>query len=149
MARKLTRTDTVNSGDLVVLYKTSQGDYRGIPAADFLEYVKSNLGQVNYDTQNVVVAASGQTVTVTDNGNNIWVIIRPATAYAAMTILLPTLATSIDGQEIKVFCTRQITTLTVNGNGAVDVLGEPTALAAEDFFTLRFDSASNSWYRVA
>ena len=148
MASKLTRTDAVNAGDLVVLYKNNQGDYRGIPESDFIDYIKTQLGQVTFATQNVVVAATGQNVNVTDNGSNIWTIIRPAAAYAAMTITLPALATSVDGQEIMVFCTRQITTLTVNGNGAVDVLGEPSSLAADDHFKLRFDSASSSWYRV-
>lgn len=148
MANPLTRTDTVSSGDLVVLYKTSQGDYRGIPAADFVTYLKTQFGQVTFSTQNVVVASSGQNVNITDNGGSIWAIIRPAAAYAAMTITLPALANAVDGQEIMVFCTRQITTLTVNGNGAVDVLGEPSALAAEDHFKLRFDYASSSWYRV-
>jgi len=148
MANRLTRTDTVNSGDLVVLYKSNQGDYRGISASDFLTYVLSNLGQANFTTQNVVVSSSGQNVNVTDNGSNIWAIIRPAAAYATMTITLPTLATSVDGQEVLVFCTRQITTLTVNGNGAVDILGEPSSLAADDYFKLRFDSASSSWYRI-
>lgn len=148
MASKLTRTSTVSGGDLVVLYKNGQGDYRGIPESDFVTYLKTQLGQVTFVTQNVVVAATGQNVNITDNGSNIWAIIRPAAAYAAMTITLPTLATSVDGQEVMVFCARQITTLTINGNGAVDVLGEPSSLGADDYFKLRFDSASNSWFRV-
>lgn len=148
MSASLARTDSVTSGDLVVLWKTSQGDYRGIPASGLLDYIKTNLGQVNFYTQNVVVSSSGQNVNVTDNGTNIWLIIRPAAAYAAMTITLPIFSNAVDGQEIMVFCTRQITTLTIDGNGAVDVLGEPNALAAESFFKLRFDSASNSWYRI-
>lgn len=148
MASKLTRTDVVAAGDLVVLYKNNQGDYRGIPDSDFVNYLKTQFGQVSFATQNVVVAASGTNVNITDNGSNIWAIIRPAAAYAAMTITLPALANAVDGQEVMVFCTRQITTLTVNGNGAVDVLGEPSALAADDHFKLRFDSASSSWYRI-
>lgn len=148
MANKLTRTDAVTSGDLVVLYKTNQGDYRGIPASDFVDYVKTQMGQVNFVTQDVVVSSSGYNVVITDNGNNIWTIIRPIAAYAAMTITLPAFANAIDEQEVMVVCTRQISSLTVDGNGAVDVLGEPSSLAAESFFKLRFDANTNSWYRV-
>lgn len=148
MSKKLTRTDAVSTEDLFVLWKTADADYRGAPASAVIAYIQSLIGQVTFVTQNVVVASSGYNVNVTDNGANIWLIIRPAAAYAAMTITLPALANAVDGQEIMVFCTRQITTLTVDGNGAVDVLGEPSSIAAEDHFKFRFDSSSNTWYRV-
>lgn len=149
MSSKLTRTDAVASGDLFVLYKASDSDFRGCPTNKVMDFIKSQLGQVNFVTQSEVVAASGFNVNVTDNGGNVWLILRPAATYAVGAITLPALANAVDGQEVMVFCTRQITTFTVNANGAVGVYGEPTSLAADSFFKLRFDANSNGWYRVA
>ena len=80
---------------------------------------------------------------------NIWLILQPTASFASGTVTLPPVADVVDGQEVIVFCSRQITTFTVDGNGAVDVLGEPSSLAAESTFTLRFDESSISWYRIA
>jgi hypothetical protein len=62
--------------------------------------------------------------------------------------VLPASTTAADKQTINVNCTQSVTTLTINGNGAT-VTGAPTTLAANAFFTLRFDAVTSTWYRVS
>lgn len=92
---------------------------------------------------------AGATVQVTDADDDIFLLLTPSGTIATLTVKLPASPASIrDGQEVKVFSTQIVTALTVNGNGASDVLGEPSALAANGYFTLRYDSQNSIWYRV-
>lgn len=81
------------------------------------------------------------------DGASVYLLMTPLATYAAGTIVLPTLAQCIDGQELLVSCTQIVTALTVSGNGAT-VNGAPTTLAANGFFRLRFNFPSASWARV-
>lgn len=146
---QLSAVSSLNLGDLLAIFSTNNGDARKASLSVLLDFIQENIGQVGFVTQNAVVSSSGFNVQVADNGSNIWVILRPVADYAAGTITLPALANAVDGQEVKLFTTRQVTSFTVDGNGAVDVLGEPSTLVANGYFTLRFDASSNSWYRSA
>lgn len=146
---QLSAVSKLQLGDLLAIFSTNNGDARKASLSVLLQFIEDNIGQTSYVTQREVVASTGFNVNVTDNGENIWLIMNLTGSFATGAITLPPLANAVDGQEISVFSTRQVTTFTVNGNGAVAVLGAPTALAAESTFTLRFDSGSNSWYRVA
>ena len=156
MAKNLTRTDAVASGDLFVLYKTSAGDYRGAPADVIVAYMQDQLtfpsfeGQASFLTQYAVPSSTGFNVTVGNSnpGKNIHLILTPTAGFAAGTITLPIANSSIDKQEVLVNCTQQVTTLTVALNGAVAVTGAPASLAADDFFRLKFDLQTQTWYRV-
>lgn len=154
MSKKITRTDSVATGDLFVLWKTSDGDYRGCPASDVLQFLQSNLtfpDQGGYTTQYSAPSATGFNVTITDgvdDNTNVHLILTPTAGYAAGTITLPPVAGLSDKQEILVNCTQQVVTLTIDGNGATAVTGEPTSLAADDFFRLKYDLATKTWYRV-
>lgn len=151
----LTRTDTIASGDLVVLYKTSQGDYRGLSAANLLTYLNANLsvsaGFGAYTTQYAAPSSTGFTVTITDEADdntNVHLILTPTGTLAAGTIKLPAVSGCIDKQEVLVNSTQEITTLTIDGNGATAVTGEPASLSANGFFRLKLDLATSTWYRV-
>lgn len=146
---QLSAATSVNLGDLFVLFSTNNGDARKLAASVLLDFIQSNIGQGSYVTQRTVVASTGFNVQVTDNGGNIWLILQPTATFASGAITLPPVANVIDGQEVLVFCTRQVTSFSVDGNGAVDVLGEPSTLTAESFFTLRFDAGSSTWYRIS
>tara|TARA_R110000744_G_C19336636_1_gene559094 strand:- start:231 stop:686 length:456 start_codon:yes stop_codon:yes gene_type:complete len=145
---QLPASDELQGGDLFAVYKQANGDARKVAASVLLDYVKANSGQSNYVTQSVVVASSGFNTSVASNGNNIWLILNLTASFASGTITLPPLAEVVDGQEVLVFCNRQVTSFSVDGNGAVAVNGAPTSLSADAFFTLRFSSAANSWYRI-
>lgn len=146
---QLSAVSTLQLGDLLAIFSTNNGDARKASLGVLLEFIEQSLGALTYVTQSEVVAATGFNVNVTDNGQNIWLIMNLTSNFADGAITLPTFANAADGQEVSVFSTRQVTTFTVNGNGAVGVLGAPTTLAAESYFTLRYHAASSSWYRVS
>lgn len=155
MAKRITRTDEVTTGDLFVLYKTAAGDYRGAPANVVLEYMQDNLvfptatGVQQFVTQYAAPSSSGFDIAIDPaDGSNVHLILAPTAGFAVGEITLPPIANCIDKQEILVNCTQQVTTFTVDGNGATAVTGEPGQLAADDFFRLKFDDLTNTWYRV-
>jgi len=76
-------------------------------------------------------------------------LLQPAGALATGTITLPLNTGVPDGTEILITTTQQITAFTLALNGATAAYGDPAALAAEDFFRMRFYQSTNSWYRIA
>lgn len=148
---RLSRTDSITAGDLIVLWKTCDGDFRALPMPTFLEYLNSNLTLANsgqFTTQYAAPSSSGFSISITNTGANIHLILTPTAGFAAGTLVLPPVADAVDKQEILVNCTQQITTLTIDGNGATAVTGEPGSMGADDFFRLKFDSLTSTWYRV-
>lgn len=128
-------------------------DYR-IKWSVLQAYLQANLtfptftGFVNFATQYAAPSSSGFSVQITDTGANTHLILTPTTGFAAGTIVLPNVANAIDKQEVLVNCTQQVTALTVDGNGAVGVTGEPSSLGADDFFRLKYDLLTQTWYRI-
>lgn len=152
---QLSAISTLTAGDLFALFSTSNGDARKCAVSVLQSYLQANLtftasGAVaEYVTQYAAPAASGFNVAVTDGDDNIWLILTPLAGYAAGTITLPASSGAVDKQQVNVNCTQAVTTLTIGANGASAVVGAPTALTANQFFTLRFDAATSNWYRVA
>jgi hypothetical protein len=107
-----------------------------------------DLAANGYATQYSAPSATGFSVQITDSSADTHLILTPVAGYAAGTIVLPAVANAIDGQQIMVNCTQAVTTLTVDGNGATAVTGEPATLAANAFFTLKYDAVTSTWYRV-
>ncbi len=138
--------DVFTSANTIAI-NVSGRDYQ-INGADFMTYVIEQLGTPAFTVQNSAPAATGFSIQVRDSSVNIWLTITPLGSYAAGTVVLPDPANAIDGQEILVTCSLAVTTLTVSGNGAVDVIGEPTTLAAGGFFRLRYQATPSIWYRV-
>ena len=107
---------------------------------------------VNESNTQTAVPTAGSTVQVTDASANVFLYIAPAGTLATLTIKLPTGSGSAvavaDKQEIKVFTTAAVTTLTIDANGATAVLGGPSSLAANGYFTLRYDAGTSNWLRV-
>lgn len=143
---RLSLQGTITASTVFAINVNGQ-DYRATAGA-LVTYLQSALGGGEFTTQYAVPAATGFSVQVNDSDDNTWLIINPLGAYAAGTIVLPAVANCVDGQELIFNCTQAVTTLTIDGNGAVDVLGEPTTLAANAYFRLRFQGASKVWYRV-
>lgn len=148
---QLAAADAITAGDLFVIYSAANGDARKAAASLLLAYLQSELtGTGGFETQYFAPGATGFSVTVapTTEGGSVYLLMTPAAGYAAGTIVLPPLASSVDGQEVLVSCRQIVTALTVSGNGAVAVNGAPTTLAANAFFKMRYDGVSQSWYRV-
>jgi len=150
---QLTAVDSLQSSDQLAVYDSSNGDARKSSLNVLLTWMQSNLTFTetqfpSYTTQYAAPSASGFDIQVTDGSNNIHLILTPTAGYAVGEITLPAVANCIDKQEVLVNCTQQVTTLTVDGNGATAVTGEPASLAADDFFRLKYDLTTKTWYRV-
>jgi len=145
---QLSAISSPNSSDLMVVYSLSNGDTRKMTLANLLAWLSPQITAADDKvTKYAAPSATGFTVTVTDSSASQWLLLTPVAGYAAGTITLPASGNCVDRQEILVNCTQAVTTLTVAGNGST-VTGAPTTLAANDFFTLRFDAVTAAWYRV-
>ncbi len=150
---KLTRTDTVSAGDVLPVYVQNQGDARGAAVSVLQEYMQENLtfpaatGLQEYVTQYAAPSATAFNIQIVA-GSNIHLILTPTAGFAAGAITLPPLAGLVDKQDILVNCTQQVTAFTINANGATAVTGEPSSLGADDFFRLKYDAGTSTWYRV-
>lgn len=145
---QLNAIDTPSGSDLLPLYSQSNGDARKLSISNLMTYIKSQFTAPQFVTQFATPQNSGFSVSVTNGTDNIWLILNPGAGYAFGTIVLPVADVAIDGQEVLIVCSRQINALTIDGNGALEVRGAPAAIGADDFFRLRFQSLSRTWYRV-
>ena len=140
--------DNVDSISPSTLFAVNQNglDYNCTAAvvADFIEQnVTVNDGKVIQYASPI----AGSTVAISGTNNSVWLVLTPISTVATLTILLPQVSGCVANQEILVNTTQTITALTVNLNGAVGG-GVPTTLAANGFFTLRFEPVIQKWYRV-
>lgn len=148
---KLTRTDSVGAGDVVPVYVQNQGDARGAAISVLQAYMQANLDFDNQaqETQYAAPSATGFSIAIAAGPQSTHLILTPTGAFAAGTLVLPAVATAIDKQSFTVNTTQAVTTLTISANGATAVIGAPTTLAANAFFTIRFDLTTKNWYRTA
>jgi hypothetical protein len=125
-------------------------DTRKITLTEITDYITANISanMSGYITQYSAPSATGFTVSVTDSQDSIHLILTPTAGFAAGTITLPAASNCLDGQMVLVNCTQAVTTLTIGANGATAVTGAPTTLAANAFFTLKYDKPALSWFRI-
>jgi hypothetical protein len=139
----------VSGGDLLPIYVPNNGDARKVSITQLLTYFQSTFAAPTVST-NLYTPGTGFNITApTPVSEQQWILIQPASTLATGTITLPLNTGTPDGTEILITTTQQITTFTLALNGAAAAFGDPTTLAAEDFFRMRFVQATNSWYRIA
>jgi len=139
----------VSAGDQLAVYAPNTGDARRLPISSLLQYFQQVFAAPTLAT-NIYVPATGFNIAVpTPVAQQQWVLLQPVSTLAVGTITLPLNTATPDGTEVLITTTQQITTFTLGLNGAAAAFGDPTTLAAEDFFRMRFVQATNSWYRVA
>jgi hypothetical protein len=143
---QLSSLDTIQLGDLLAVWATNNGDTRKASMSLMLSFMQANLALPgSLTTQYAAPSATAFSVTV--SAANTWLLLTPTSSFASGTIVLPSAPT--DRSEVSVNCTQIVTALTVSGAGRT-VTGAPTTLAAANaFFTMRFDAATNAWYRVS
>jgi hypothetical protein len=142
--------DTPSSGDQIPVYSPNNGDARRMSLGALLDFFRQQFISPGAPTVQLVIPADGFNYTVADPDNvRGWVILRPLTTLAAGTVTLPPPSVLIDGMEITFNTTHQITSFSIVLNGASAIYGAPLTLAAEDWFSIRYDKTTNSWYRVA
>lgn len=143
---QLSTAAPLNASDQVPLYSSPNGDARKTSLTALAAFLQTLLAAPGVPaTQYASPNATGFTVTIApaSTGASVWLLLTPVAGYAAGTIVLPA---GVDGQEVRVSCTQAVTTLTVSG-GTIN--GAPTTLAANGFFSLRYDGVNASWYRTA
>jgi len=139
----------VSGGDLLPIYVPNNGDARKVSITQLLTYFQSTFAAPTVST-NLYTPGTGFNITApTPVSEQQWILIQPASTLATGTVTLPLNTGTPDGTEILITTTQQITTFTLALNGAAAAFGDPTTLAAEDFFRMRFVQATNSWYRIA
>jgi hypothetical protein len=140
--------DNPSAGDLLIAFDTSSSDTRKISLSDLAAYILSTESSTSNITQYAAPSATAFNIQISDTSDNTWLVLTPTGTFAAGTITLPAIANVADKQEVKVVCTQIVSALTVAGNGA-SVVGAPTDLAANGYFTLKYDTLYQTWYRVA
>jgi hypothetical protein len=145
---QLNAVDNPNGSDLLPIYSQQNGDARKLSLTNLLTWLTSaaNMGLDNRVTQ-YAVPLPGDTVLVTDEKKNVWLIITPTGTLATLTIKMPLMPNTVDRQELLVNSTQAVTALSFDSNGST-LIGAPTSLAANAFFRLRYDAVSKVWYRV-
>jgi hypothetical protein len=139
---QLSSVSSLQGGDNIAVWDTSNGDSRKCSITTLMEYVNANVTTVTQNTQYAAPAATGFSVTV--NTGNVWLLMTPVSTYATGAIVLPAGAT--DKDTVTVNCTQIVTSLTVSSGATV--AGAPTTLAANGFFTMRYDGTTSTWYRI-
>lgn len=136
-------------GDQIPVYSPNNGDARRLPLNALLQFFQQNFASPTLAT-NIFTPGTGFNVAVPTPVNaQQWILIQPAGTLAAGTVTLPLNTQTPDGTEVLITTTQQITAFTLALNGAAAAYGDPTTLAAEDFFRMRFVQSTNSWYRIA
>jgi hypothetical protein len=139
----------VSGGDQFAVYSPNTGDARRLPVSALLSYFQQTFAAPTLAT-NIYVPGTGFNIAMpAPVSQQQWVLIQPAGTLATGTVTLPLNTATPDGTEVLITTTQQITGFTLAPNNATALYGDPTTLAAEDFFRMRFVQATNSWYRIS
>ncbi len=142
------QVDVLTASDTIQVRPSQYGDSRTASMTAVAAFVQSTITTSdNKTTQYAAPSATGFSVSIGGSGASVWLVLTPLATYATGTIVLPAVATVVDKQELLVNTTQIVTALTITPNGAT-VTGAPTTLAANAFFTLRFEAVTKTWYRV-
>lgn len=142
---ELTSLDTILATDQVPLYSASNSDARKASISLLKEHFQDGLVEHTFVTQYAAPAASGFSVSITNGSDNIWLILTPAAAYAAGTIVFPAVANCADRQEVIITVTEDVTTVTYDGNGAT-VADGATGFTANTSIRFKYDLVMLTWY---
>lgn len=148
---QLSEVAACSAGQQVPVYDPANGDARKFSLTTLLTWLQSvlTIGRPEPLTQYSAPSATGFSVQITDGDEDVHLILTPAAGYANGTIVLPAVANVRDKQLVIVNCTQTLGALVVDGNGATAVTGEPALFAAaNEFFTMKYDLATSTWYRV-
>lgn len=145
---QLSSLDEIETNDLLVVYQEKNQDPRKGSIGLLLEFIESNLPLNSDFASQYSSPITGATVQITNGSDSVHLILSPAGTLATLTIVLPSVASVVDKQEILVTSTQVLTALTISINGASNILGAPTTLSAGGFFRLKYDANQSSWNRI-
>lgn len=146
----LSTAKNIEAGDLIPIFQGSSGRARAASVGALAVRVSEMIeGEQDETTYGLLTAGNGFSLPIVPQtaGGSVWAQIATSGTASAATITLPSAIDRGDGQEVLVTVTNAVTALTVNGGDAT-VKGAPASMAANGFFRLRYDSVSNTWFRV-
>ena len=144
---QLSAVTSLAAGDNIVVQSAANNDARKASLSVLLAFIEANFASPDFDVT-ISSPIAGFNQQLATSTSSIWLILTPAGTLATGTVTLPPVADLFDGQEVLVTSSQVITALTVAGNGAT-VSGAPSALAANGFFRLRYNTLLTTWYCVA
>lgn len=138
----------VSVGDNLAVFSNQNGDTRRLPISALLTFFQEQFASPTLAT-NVYTPGTGFNIAApTPVAAQQWILISPAGTLATGTVTLPLNTSTPDGTEVLITTTQQITSFTLALNGAAAAFGDPSTLAAEDYFRMRFVTSQNSWFRI-
>ena len=140
---QLSTASALQSGDQIAIWSANNGDSRKVSVSALSSYIEDTL-DVSRELSTQYAAPNAASLSVLVSSNS-WLLLTPTVALDALQLILHPFPP--DGSEIKVTCTQDITSLTVSAVETT-VTGAPTTIAANGFFTMRFDTITHAWYRV-
>ena len=146
MSSPLSVSDSVESGDQFLVAKGQTRNYRTISQTTMLTWIKSYFSSPDPVTQ-VFTPGDGGTISMAQNGTNAWLLLKPTGALATLSITLPAASVAVDGQIVECSITLQVASVAITSAGAT-VNGAPTVLSADDYFRLKYNAQSLSWYKA-
>ncbi|WP_323141286.1 hypothetical protein [Massilia phyllosphaerae] len=147
---QLSQAGSIGDADELAVFSKQNGATRKATVAQLADAVLVAIeGAPDETIYSLTTDGNSFTVAVLPEtpGGSAWALITLSIPAPAGTIILPGADDRAHGQEVLVTCTQAVAALTFNGSGAA-VAGAPANLAANGFFRLRFDSISNTWYRI-
>lgn len=137
---KAARASEMNAGDLVAGWSQELGGDCAFPTSVLMAYINGALSQGRLTVQYASPNATAFSVTVGQSDTHL--LLTPAGAYADGAVVLPV---GVDREVVTVTSTQAVTALSVTGG---TIYGAPTTLAANGFFTLKYDGVIGAWYRI-
>ncbi len=141
---QLSALDQLTAGDLLAVWATGNGDTRKSSIGLLTTYITNQLTLPIGIERSQYAAPSTSPFSVSILFSNTWLILNPTGTLASGTIIMPT--APADLTLVAIVTTQTITSLTMTGGGP-SVVGAPSTLAAGQAFTMRYDAATNAWYR--
>lgn len=151
MARKYPVLSSVNLADQALIWSATNSMWALTSFSSILALVQENITTPEIETQYYSPQATDFSITIgadIDAGSDIHLILTPGADYAAGTFILPISSSLVDKQTIIVNSIKAVTAVSFDNNGASNIMGHPTTLAANGYFTLKYDMTMQTWYRI-
>ena len=146
----LPQTSRVNAADEVAVFSTANGDTRKATVEQLAGALLQAIEGAPDETIYTMSGAGGFVLAVlpTTPGGSVWAQITLTAPTPGGTLILPGIDDRAHGQEVLVTSTQVVAVLAINGSGA-SLSGAPAGVGPSTPFRLRYDSISNTWYRIS
>ena len=144
---RLSSVDVLQPSDQIPVWDSSNGDTRKASMSTLLAFVESYFADPDYSTRIVAPAVDYFTVDIGATGDSIWMIVNPTLNFTNGAITLPPASSAVNDQQITVVFTSSVSTFVITSSGAT-VLGAPTQINGYDSFSVRYNSAQQTWYNI-